>query len=230
MTVTSSLPIPDGPVAAVVAHPDDERFGLGALLAMLAVEGRSVRVLCLTHGEASTLGAAHDLARTRGRELAEAAGVLGIAHVDLLDLPDGALDSLPEDELDAHIDNWLGDTTTTLIAFEPQGITGHPDHRATTAAAERIADRRGLPVVEWGIDPITAQKLHQQYGAHFHEIADGPDVFDIPVERGLQFEAIQRHHSQLDDDPIVLKRLSIQGDTERVRLRKPQSRPTQEVR
>jgi N-acetylglucosamine malate deacetylase 2 len=230
MTAPSSLLIPNGPVAAVVAHPDDESFGLGALLAMLAAEGRSVRVLCLTSGEASTIGADRHLAQTRGRELTEAANVLGITHVDLFDLPDGALDTVAEDELDARIDNWLDDTTAVLIAFEPQGITGHPDHRAATAAAERIADLRQLPVIEWGIDPRTAQQMHEQCGVRFRAIADGPDVFDLAVSRATQLEAIQRHRSQLDDDPVVLKRLSLQGDVERVRLRRPQAWPANEVR
>ena len=67
--VISTLPIAEGPVAAVVAHPDDETFGLGALLAHLAGEGREVRLLCFTHGEASTLGAAHELGDVRRREL-----------------------------------------------------------------------------------------------------------------------------------------------------------------
>jgi hypothetical protein len=42
-------------VLAVVAHPDDESFGLGAVLAAVVGEGAEVGVLCLTHGEASTL-------------------------------------------------------------------------------------------------------------------------------------------------------------------------------
>ena len=42
-------------VLAVVAHPDDESFGLGALLAAFVAAGVRVSVLCLTHGEASTL-------------------------------------------------------------------------------------------------------------------------------------------------------------------------------
>jgi LmbE family N-acetylglucosaminyl deacetylase len=42
-------------VLAVVAHPDDESFGLGALLDGFTGAGASVEVLCLTHGEASTL-------------------------------------------------------------------------------------------------------------------------------------------------------------------------------
>ncbi|HLI74718.1 MAG TPA: PIG-L family deacetylase, partial [Acidimicrobiales bacterium] len=46
-----------GPALAVVAHPDDESFGLGAVLAALVRSGGDVRVLSFTHGEASTLGA-----------------------------------------------------------------------------------------------------------------------------------------------------------------------------
>src|SRR5665811_2085516 len=56
-------------VLAVVAHPDDESFGLGALLDAFTNAGASVEVLCLTHGEASTLhGTPGDLATLRGVE------------------------------------------------------------------------------------------------------------------------------------------------------------------
>ncbi|MER6126041.1 PIG-L family deacetylase [Streptomyces sp. NPDC001795] len=42
-------------VPTVVAHPDDQSFGLGGLLALLADGGAPAAVLCFTHGEASTL-------------------------------------------------------------------------------------------------------------------------------------------------------------------------------
>jgi LmbE family N-acetylglucosaminyl deacetylase len=221
--VTRLLPLSDGSVGAVVAHPDDESFGLGALLAALASEGRTVRVLCFTSGEASTIGATHDLGRIRSREMAAAAELLGVADVAMLDLPDGGLATLPDGELDARIESWLDDATATLVVFEPQGVTGHPDHRAATASAERIADRHLLQVVEWGLDPVTAARLEEESEMPFHAIADGPAVFDVPVERAEQLEAIRCHRSQLDDDPIVLKRLALQGSIERVRLRSPGS-------
>lgn len=49
----------------VIAHPDDESFGLGAVLHALVTAGTPVDVLCFTHGEASTLGAATDLGKMR---------------------------------------------------------------------------------------------------------------------------------------------------------------------
>ena len=220
-SVPSMLPIPEGPVAAVVAHPDDETFGLGALLANLAGEGRDVRVLCFTHGEASTVGATDGLGEIRGRELFDAAEVLGVAQVTLLDLPDGSLDAVPETELDARIDGWLAPDVAALLVFEPQGVTGHADHRAASLAAERVADERMLPVVEWGIAPVAASQLEDQHGLSFESIGDGPEVYDVRVDRTAQLAAIQRHTSQLDDELIVCKVLALHGDFDRVRIRRP---------
>jgi LmbE family N-acetylglucosaminyl deacetylase len=217
----SMLPIPDGPIAAVVAHPDDESFGLGAILANLAGEGREVHVLCFTHGEASTIGATERLGEIRGKELFAAARVLGVAHVTLLDFPDGRLDEVGDAELDNHIDGWLSTDVVALIVLEPQGVTGHPDHRAASGAAERIADRRALPVIEWGVGPVTASRLGQDHGVSFASISDGLGVHDVRVDRTAQLAAIQSHASQLDDDPVVCKLLAQNGDIERVRIREP---------
>ncbi len=219
--MTTILPLPPGPVAAVVAHPDDESFGLGGLLAALAAEGRAVHVLCLSHGEASTLGFGERLAEVRRDELTAAAAQLGVATVTLLDLPDGHLETRPPDELEARVAAWLAPDVVALVAFEPNGVTGHGDHRAVTAAAERIADRRGLPVIEWGVDPPTASYLAERYRTRFEAIPDGPDVVDLRVARDAQYAAVHCHRSQLDEDALVLGRLAFQGDHERVRVRHP---------
>ena len=77
---------------ALVAHPDDESFGLGAVLAAFVHTGARAAVLCLTRGEASTVhGVDGDLHRLRARELATAAATLGVATSTLLGYPDGAL-------------------------------------------------------------------------------------------------------------------------------------------
>ena len=52
---TRDHPPPWRSVLAVVAHPDDESFGLGAVLAGFVDAGAAVAVLCFTHGESSTL-------------------------------------------------------------------------------------------------------------------------------------------------------------------------------
>ncbi|EUA14158.1 glcNAc-PI de-N-acetylase family protein [Mycobacterium kansasii 732] len=41
---------------AVFAQPDNESFGLAAVLRGFTTQGTRVRALCFTHGEASTPG------------------------------------------------------------------------------------------------------------------------------------------------------------------------------
>ncbi len=217
------MEIPWAPVLAVVAHPDDESFGLGALLAALAETGRKVRVLCLTHGEASSLGARADLADVRRAELALAAARLGVSDVTLDDFPDGHLAGVSQEILDEAIDRHLGDAQL-LVVFEPGGVTGHPDHRAATAAAERVAARQGLAVLEWGITPEVAAALRRDVGVGFVAL-DGTDVTDVSVDRARQLAAINCHTSQATDNPVLARRLVLQGDCERVRLRPPTSGP-----
>jgi LmbE family N-acetylglucosaminyl deacetylase len=121
---------------AVVAHPDDESFGLGAILSALSGAGAAVRVLCLTHGEASTLGSTVNLAQVRGCELRAAATVLGVCDVALLDYPDGGLADVPSGALDAEVEERLGEADV-LVVFEPGGVTGHPDHQAASPRRQR---------------------------------------------------------------------------------------------
>jgi LmbE family N-acetylglucosaminyl deacetylase len=181
--------------------------------------------LCFTHGEASTIGATEGLGEIRRRELHDAAAVLGVTHVTLLDLPDGRLDAVPDAELDDRIDDWLTTDVAALVVFEPQGITGHPDHQAVSRAAERVADRRALPVIEWGMDPLTASRLEDEHGQPFESIGDGPGVLDVRLDRTAQLAAIQHHASQLDDDPVVCRFLALRGNLERVRIREPRESP-----
>jgi N-acetylglucosamine malate deacetylase 2 len=75
-------------VPAVVAHPDDESFGLGAILDRMTSARAMVHVLCYTRGEASSLNqTGADLLRQRARELRQAGAALGVSTMVLLDYP-----------------------------------------------------------------------------------------------------------------------------------------------
>lgn len=208
-----------GPALAVVAHPDDESFGLGAVLAALAASGADVRVLCLTRGEASTLGAGVDLAEVRRAELAAAARRLGVGGVELRDFPDGGLHEVDPAVLDAVVLDTLG-AASTLVVFESGGVTGHPDHRAATAAAFRVAAAEGLHVIEWGVAPDVADALNGEFDAGFGALA-GDGVVDIEVDRGVQLAAIACHESQATDNPVLVRRLELSGPVDRIRVHAP---------
>jgi hypothetical protein len=40
---------------AVIAHSDDESFGLGSIVSQMTAAAAAAHILCYTHGEASTL-------------------------------------------------------------------------------------------------------------------------------------------------------------------------------
>lgn len=203
-------------VLAVVAHPDDESFGLGGLLAWMTERGVTVDLVCFTAGEASTIGASPQLAAVRAGELQAAAEVLGVRHARMEGLGDGRL-AEDRGRLAELVEARLDDAEA-LVCLEPSGVTGHPDHQAVAAAAEAVADRAGLPVIEWGLAPAVAAALGDELGVSLNGF-DGPDVLDVRVERARQRAAIACHESQDPTNPLLARRLHLQGDTERIRVR-----------
>lgn len=206
-------------VLAVVAHPDDESFGLGGVLAALAATGGRVRVLCLTHGEASTLGAAADLAQTRAGELACATSQLDVAEALLDDWPDGHLAEQDPAALVVRIEEQAR-SADALVVFEPSGITGHPDHQTATLLASRVADEEGLLLIEWGVPEPVAAQLRQEFGVPLAGLGLGDGLLvSTPVDRSRQWAAIGCHTSQHPDNPLLARRLELSGEREWLRLR-----------
>ncbi len=206
---------------AVCAHPDDESFGLGAVLAAFAAAGTHTSVLCFTQGEASRLGpATGDLAMLRAQELATAAAVLGVAHVELLAYPDGGLGAVPLTELSAHVER-LAAPDATLLVFDEGGITGHRDHQRATQAALVSADRMALPVFAWALPLAVAEALNAEFGATFVGRAETALAIGLRVDRTRQLRAIACHHSQSTENPVLWRRLQLQGEREYLRTLRP---------
>jgi N-acetylglucosamine malate deacetylase 2 len=209
--------LPEGPpVLAVCAHPDDESFGLGAALAAFAGRGTPTAVLCLTHGTASSLGTSHgNLHQIRAAELAAAAWELGVGDVELLDYLDGALPQEPAELLSEHVRQAARRTKAgLLLVFDVGGITGHPDHQQATRAARLFARRAGLPVLAWAVEQHVAATLNAEFGTSF--LGRPADHIDrsIEVDRQRQLSAITCHASQAQDNPVLWRRLELQGNRE----------------
>jgi N-acetylglucosamine malate deacetylase 2 len=203
----------------VVAHPDDETFGLGAIISHMAAAGARVHILCYTHGEASTLNENHtDLLRQRDHELRQASAALGVAGITLLDYGDDHLDAQPPAELADRVTAVAAlQHPDGLLAFDDTGITGHPDHRAATAAAVRAGTALSLPVLAWALAADVADRLRAKTGQPFAGQPPGNLDLQIPVDRACQRQASWLHTSQISPTAVVWRRLDLQGDTEHLR-------------
>ena len=210
-------------VLAVVAHPDDESFGLGAILDGFVRAGARVEVLCLTHGEASTLhGAPGELASVRGAELAAAADALGVAHTTLLDHPDGALGELCRTRLATEVVTAAESSGAEgLLVFDSAGVTGHLDHVAATAAGLLAAETLNLPVLGWTLPETVAAQLNREYDAGFVGHQDDDIDLRVTVDRGRQTVACHAHASQSLPDSVLWRRLELLADAESLRWLRP---------
>ena len=120
-------------VLAVVAHPDDESFGLGAILSAFADRGAELAVLCLTQGEASTLhGVAGELGDIRARELKAAAAELGVypAHPRRGRPEHRVRHGVPRTSTRRHRPNRAGGSTPAVPGSRPSPKPGAANERA----------------------------------------------------------------------------------------------------
>lgn len=206
-------------VLAVVAHPDDETFGLGAILDQMTRTGTAVHVLCYTRGEASTLNQpVQELGDVRTAELLEASRELGIASVTLLDHPDGHLAAIEVPELARQVADLVArNDPDGLLVFDDTGITGHPDHQAATRAATVAAAAAGLPVLAWTLPAAVANQLRAETGQAF--TGRLPDQIDmcVRVDRTRQRRAALLHASQISPSAVLWRRLQLQSGCEHLR-------------
>ena len=142
-----------GSLLAVFAHPDDEAYLAGGLMAAAVDAGRRVVCVTATRGE---LGFPDDDPRSpderralRTAELAACLGELGVTEHHWLDLPDGGGDEVDGEVPIGRIADLIDEVRPdTILTFGPDGQTFHVDHiavsRWTTAAAARARHRTRL--------------------------------------------------------------------------------------
>ncbi len=140
-----------GTILAVWAHPDDETYLAGGVMAAARQAGQRVVCVSLTAGELGTDDPVHwppgRLGEVRRWEAAAAMGALGVAEHQVLGFPDGGLsrhDEMAMRRIGSLIDMVDPDT---ILTFGPDGVTFHPDHIAvhhlvTTAWQRRACAAR----------------------------------------------------------------------------------------
>ena len=136
---------------AIFAHPDDESYGAGGVMALAAAAGNAVWVLCATNGDQGgrpgEMDVDHGLdPEIRRVELACACSELGIHEPIFLGYrdsgmegwgaPEGSLSLAPQEEVVERILAVVRRLRpAVIVTFDPGGVYGHPDHTACSATA-----------------------------------------------------------------------------------------------
>jgi N-acetyl-1-D-myo-inositol-2-amino-2-deoxy-alpha-D-glucopyranoside deacetylase len=154
-------------ILAVLAHPDDESFGMGGTLAYYAHKGNDVYLVCATRGEAGMMDPEHlgnfkSIADKREAELRCAAQTLGLKEVFFLDYRDSGMpgsedNKHPNAQINHSVEEVAGKVVRyirelepdVVLTFDPIGGYRHPDHihiqQATTLAFEKATDATFYP-------------------------------------------------------------------------------------
>lgn len=162
-------------ILAVLAHPDDESFGLGGTLALYAQKGYDTYYVCATRGEAGSadpefLNGFKDTAEMRTDELMRAAKELGLKEVHFLGYRDSGMPGTePNHHPDAQINHPIEEVAgkvvkhirdikpDVVITFDPIGGYKHPDHihiqKATVLAFANADDETFYPEHGEGFKP-----------------------------------------------------------------------------
>jgi len=170
-------------ILAVLAHPDDESFGMGGTLALYASRGMGVHLVCATRGEVGEatpelLKGFESVAQLRESELRCAAGILGLAGVHFLDYRDSgmpgspdnthprALTAQPLDDVAAKVVRYIRELKPQIVlTFDPIGGYRHPDHIAIHRATVRAFEQAGN--LDFAADSLPAFSPERLY---FHKM------------------------------------------------------------
>lgn len=149
-------------ILAVLAHPDDETFGLGGTIASYHQKGVETYYVCATRGEVGAADEEYmrgfkDTAEMRTAELMRAAKILGLKEVFFLGYRDSGMPGSEEnkhpnaqinhplDEVAGKVVKYIREIKPDIvITFDPIGGYKHPDHihihKATVLAFEKSDD------------------------------------------------------------------------------------------
>lgn len=149
-------------ILAVLAHPDDETFGLGGTLALYTQRGVETYYVCATRGEVGSADEEYmkgfkDTAEMRTDELNRAAKILGLREVRFLGYRDSGMPGMeanqhPDAQINHPIEEVAGKVVKHIreiqpdivVTFDPIGGYKHPDHihihNATVLAFEKADD------------------------------------------------------------------------------------------
>jgi LmbE family N-acetylglucosaminyl deacetylase len=196
---------------AVYAHPDDPEVSCGGTLAHWAQAGAEVRLVVVNAGDKGSPDAATDpveLTERRAGEVDAAAGVLGLAGVERMGLPDG--EATNDLTLRARLVGLIRTHRPDIVVcpdptavFFGDSYVNHRDHREVGwAVVDAVAPAAGSPLYF----PETGPP--HQVSALLLSGTFEPDVWvDISDSLELKVAAVQCHESRVGGDPALVAEL-----------------------
>jgi LmbE family N-acetylglucosaminyl deacetylase len=170
-----------GTILGVWAHPDDEVYLSGGVMAVARDAGQRVSVVTATRGEHGQAGSGQltssELGRLREEELRTAFAILGVDDHRFLGVEDGRCAEQPVQPMVQLLTEIIEQVApTTILTFGPDGMTGHEDHQVVSSWVTS-ARSRAAP----GADLLYATTT----AAHADEWQDLHDAYDIYLAPGL---------------------------------------------
>ena len=211
---------PLGTILGVWAHPDDESYLCGGLMARAVRAGDRVVCITATRGE---LGSPDEerwpsgppLAAVRTAEMESALAALGVTEHIWLDYPDGGCADVDQDEAVRRVTEVMAEVQPdTVLTFGPDGMTGHDDHKAAcrwaTTAFDKVAKDGAVLAYatntpDWNARFVAPfNKLNVYMGVHPPETAEDDLVVHEELTGDLletKLRALQAMPSQVE--PLI---------------------------
>jgi LmbE family N-acetylglucosaminyl deacetylase len=156
-----------GTLLGVWAHPDDEAYLSAGLMATTRDQGGHVVVATATWGEGGTAGptkwSPRRVAALRQRELRASLAALGVDEHHWLGYRDGTCEEVDEAVAVSEVARLLEQVRPeVIVTFGPDGMTGHPDHRAVSQWTTRAWRETGSPAALWyaTVTPAFHERWH----------------------------------------------------------------------
>lgn len=188
-------------ILAFGAHPDDVELGAAGTLIRAARAGTTTGIITLTRGEMGTRGTL----AARAAEFDAACAILGLAHHEMLDLPDGRL--AVDDQSRMRIVREIREHRPRIVLL-PYWEDRHPDHPAASRIVQEAAFLSGLRKLDTGQEPHRPSQLVYYMAAWEFAPSFIVDVSDVIEEKR---RAIQAYATQVytpagpgSDPPTVI--------------------------
>ena len=190
-----------GTILGVWAHPDDESWCMGGVMAAAAANGQRVVCITATRGNAGqtadeTKWPQSRLGEIRQHELETAMKILGVTEHIWLDYNDG---ELPEANHETAINQIVAVIRNvnpdTIFSFGLDGITGHNDHKTVSEWTLQACNKAATKATFYRATETTekyesiGRKCHEAFNIYFNidepvtVSADDADLyFELPKD------------------------------------------------